>query len=102
MPDIKTVLTGEKALLTDLSQDQPYPLARVYLKCPLLAGKVEVAVREKPLPVPGVHMLLGNDLAGELVVPTLRVSDTPLPADSTVNPLYPACAVTRSQSPTRG
>ncbi|MPC16055.1 hypothetical protein E2C01_008866 [Portunus trituberculatus] len=43
-------------------------------------------------------MLLGNDLAGELVVLTLRVSDTPLPANSTANPLYPACAVTHSQS----
>ena len=43
-------------------------------------------------------MLLGNDLAGELVVPTLHVSDTPLPVTSTANPLYPACAVTRSQS----
>ena len=98
LPDIKTVFTGGKALLTDLSQEQPYPLASVYLKCPWLEGKVEVAVKEKPLPVPGVHMLLGNDLAGELVVPTLRVSDKPLPADTTINPLYPACAVTRSQS----
>ncbi|MPC16056.1 hypothetical protein E2C01_008867 [Portunus trituberculatus] len=38
LPDIKTVFTGEKALLTDLSQDHPYPLASMYLKCPILVG----------------------------------------------------------------
>ena len=98
LPEVTTVFTGEKAVLTDLSQNQPYPLAKVYLKCPLKVGKVEVAVREQPLPVPGVQMLLGNDLAGELVVPTLRVSDTPLPVNTSDLTVYPACAVTRSQS----
>ena len=43
-------------------------------------------------------MLLCNDLAGKLVVPTLKVSDTPLPASSEDDPLYPSCAVTRSRS----
>ena len=98
LPNVESALTDEKVLLTDLSTATAYTLASVYLKCPLLAGQVQVAIKETPLPVSGVQMLLGNDLAGELVVPTLKVSDTPLPASSVDNPLYPSCAVTRSQS----
>ena len=98
LPNVESALTGEKVLLTDLSTATAYPLPSVYLKCPLLARQVQVAIKKTPLPVSGVQMLLGNDLAGELVVPILKVSDIPLPASSVDNPLYPSCAVTRSQS----
>ncbi|CAI5661889.1 unnamed protein product [Oreochromis niloticus] len=47
-------------------------------------------------------MLLGNDIAGGLVRPSLEVLDKPLSCDApdiSVTPkLYPACVVTRAQA----
>lgn len=42
------------------------PLHEVTLKCGLVEGDVDVGVRPQ-LPVEGVHMILGNDLAGSKV-----------------------------------
>ena len=56
LPNVDSSLTGEKVLLTDLSTATAYPLASVYLKCSLLVGKVQVAIKETPLPVPGVNV----------------------------------------------
>ena len=98
LPNVDSALTGEKVFLTDLSTPTAYPLASVYLKCPLLVRHVLVAIKETPLPVPGIQMLLDNDLAGELVVPSLKVSDTLLSTSSEDNPLYPSCAVTCYQN----
>ena len=53
--------------------------------------------------MPGVQMLLGNDLAGSLVVPNLTVVESPLDEsptkalDVTTPHLFPSCAVTRFQ-----
>lgn len=47
-------------------------------------------------------MLMGNDIAGGLVLPSLEVLDNPLhqttPGSSSDPGLYPACVVTRSQA----
>lgn len=82
------------------------PLHVVTLKCGLVAGDVAVGVRPQ-LPVEGIHMILGNDLAGSKVwadgkinifkkqpsVPPAKVS----PEYSCVSPeVFPGCAVTRS------
>lgn len=64
---------------------------------------VEVAVADT-LPVPGIRLLLGNDIAGRIVVPNVIVSYKPLSFDPVQeemmeNPgLFPSCAVTRSKT----
>ena len=42
------------------------PLHRLVLNCGLAQGEVSVGVRPQ-FPVKGVHMILGNDLAGDRV-----------------------------------
>ncbi len=84
------------------------PLHEVTLKCGLVEGDVAVGVRPQ-LPVEGVHMILGNDLAGSKVwadgkinifkkqpsVPPAKV----FPDCSCVSPdVFPVCAVTRAAS----
>ncbi len=52
------------------------PLHRVHIKCDLVSGYVKVGVRSS-LPVQGFNFILGNDLAGENVMPVLEVLDVP-------------------------
>ena len=104
LPEVENNYTGEKVLVQDLSSQPSLELAQVYLDSPLVTGDVKVALRSCPLPVEGINLLLGNDLAGNLVVPNLTVVDSPLPVSPTEEVekelpyLFPACAVTRSQS----
>jgi hypothetical protein len=53
------------------------------------------------LPFKGVHLLLGNDLAGDKVVVNPLLTDTPC-VDQTLEQeipdLYPSCAVTRAMA----
>ena len=78
------------------------PLHCVYLKSDLVTGPVTIGVRPE-LPVEGVSLILGNDLAGEKVRVDPLVSSTPSQVDaetvdSNVVFKYPSCAVTRSMS----
>ena len=56
------------------------------------------------LPFKGVHLLLGNDLAGDKVVVNPLVTDTPNigqtddPIGQEIPDLYPSCAVTRAMA----
>ena len=56
------------------------------------------------LPFEGVHLLLGNDLAGDKVVVYPLVTDTPCmdqppdPMEQELPDLYPSCAVTRAMA----
>ena len=56
------------------------------------------------LPFKGVHLLLGNDLAGDTVVFNPLVTDTPNigqtddPIEHEIPDLYPSCAVTRAMA----
>ncbi|XP_049340179.1 uncharacterized protein LOC125804771 [Astyanax mexicanus] len=78
------------------------PLHCIHLNSDLVSGMVRIAVRTK-LPVEGVDVILGNDLAGGKVFPVPEVV-----ADPTLNELdelqkefpsvFPVCATTRSQS----
>lgn len=58
-----------------------------------------MAVRDEPMPIKDIQLLLGNDIAGKLVVPNVLIPEQPQPV---CNPepldLFPSCAVTRSQS----
>lgn len=76
------------------------PVHSVFLKSELVTGLVNVGVCVK-LPVEGVNFILGNDLAGGNVFPFPLVSECPTrdSAELAVSPpLFPACAITRSQS----
>ena len=52
------------------------PLHNIYLSSDLVNGPVAVGIRQT-LPFKGVHLLLGNDLAGDKVVVNPLVTDTP-------------------------
>lgn len=78
------------------------PLHSVFLRSPLVSGCVQVGIRES-LPVGGVSLILGNDLAGGKVFPTPEIVDNPVvDFDQSVSSgsavTFPACAVTRAQA----
>ena len=79
------------------------PLHNIQLRSDLVTGPVAVGVRPS-LPFPGVHLLLGNDLAGDKVVVNPLVTDTPSldqtpdPIEQEIPDLYPSCAVTRAMA----
>lgn len=76
------------------------PLHTVYLKCDLVCGYGQLGVR-KQLPVEGIALILGNDLAAGKVFPHWIVSDSPS-TDAVLfkqfPSVFPACAVKRSQA----
>ena len=79
------------------------PLHQVNLKSDLVSGTVTVGARPS-LPIEGVHLILGNDLAGDKVV--VNPVMTEKPEDTTtidliekeIPDLYPYCAVTRAMA----
>ena len=79
------------------------PLHNIYLSSDLVTGLVAVGIRPS-LPFKGVHLLLGNDLAGDKVVvnpllTTIPCLDQPPDPIEQENPdLYPSCAVTRAMA----
>ena len=79
------------------------PLHNIYLSSDLIKGPVAVGIRQS-LPFKGVHLLLGNDLAGDKVVVNPFVIDTPCMDQSPdhmeqeIPDLYPSCAVTRAMA----
>ena len=79
------------------------PLHSVELKSDLVSGSVVVGVMPT-LPVEGVTLLLGNDIAGEKVLPHIIPSRTPVVDEATeklvqeMPDVFPSCAVTRSMA----
>ena len=79
------------------------PLHQVNLKSDLVSGTVTVGARPS-LPKEGVHLILGNDLAGDKVVvnPVMtekpEVTTTIDPIEDEIPDLYPSCAVTRAMA----
>ena len=77
------------------------PLHRVELSSDIVSGTIVVGLRPS-LPVEGVSLILGNDVAGGKVEVNLCVSDRP--DCDVVDPvgampgLFPACAVTRAMA----
>lgn len=98
----------DTVLVRGIGGYQNAPLHEVYLNSELVKGKVSVGVLPD-LPVPGVTLLLGNDLAGDRVHPPYPVmavsvcdimkdiSDTG-DSDSQFPELFPGCAVTRAMT----
>ena len=79
------------------------PLHHVNLSSDLVTGLVVIGITPS-LPFTGVHLLLGNDLAGDKVVVYPLVTDTPNigqtndPIEQEIPDLYPSCAVTRAMA----
>ena len=79
------------------------PLHNIYLSSDLVTGLVAVGIRPS-LPFKGVHLLLGNDLAGDKVVVNPLLTSTPCvdqppdPIEQEIPDLYPSCAVTRAMA----
>ncbi|XP_068214044.1 uncharacterized protein [Palaemon carinicauda] len=70
-------LLDENVIVRDLTDAKLLPLTEVFMVCPYVTGKVKMAVREGNFPLPNVQVLLGNDLAGELLLPNLIMYETP-------------------------
>ena len=74
------------------------PLHNLRLQSDFTTGDVSVGIIES-LPFEGIHLLLGNDLAGDKVKVNPIVTDKPYLSeqyDPTELRLYPSCAVTRA------
>ena len=73
------------------------------LSSDLVTGLVVIGITPS-IPFKGVHLLLGNDLAGDKVVVNPLVTDTPNigqtddPIEQEIPNLYPSCAVTRAMA----
>ena len=78
-------------------------LHNIYLSSDLVTGLVAVGIRPS-LPFKGIHLLLGNDLAGDKVVVDPLLTSTPCvdqppdPIEQEIPDLYPSCAVTRAMA----
>ena len=75
LPDFEDCSLGQSVLIQGLSGCIAVPLARVYLSTDLASGYFTVGVQDS-LPVKGVSFLLGNDIAGNRVVPDLIVASS--------------------------
>ena len=79
------------------------PLHRIYLKSNLISGSVVVGTRPT-LPIKGVALLLGNDLAGGRVIANPKVTYKPVTLENVEKleedspGLFPSCAVTRAMA----
>lgn len=81
------------------------PLHSIYLQSDLFTGFTKLGVRSQ-LPVEGVDLILGNDIAGGKVFPQPIVVDTPdvtelreqIDVGQQFSSVFSACAVTRAQT----
>uniref|UniRef100_A0A8C2FDI9 SCAN box domain-containing protein n=1 Tax=Cyprinus carpio TaxID=7962 RepID=A0A8C2FDI9_CYPCA len=95
--------TGESVLIQGIELGcVKVPLHQVHLKSDLVEGPVKIAVCSQ-LPVKGISLILGNDLAGGKVFPCPVVTDVPTARGSNdiaekFPSVFPVCAVTRAQA----
>lgn len=68
--------------ISGVGGNQTVPIHRIHLECALFSGYAEVGLVSK-LPIRGISLLLGNDIAGNIV---------------TVSDFSSSCAITRSKS----
>ena len=79
------------------------PLHDIKLESKLVSGEVQIGIIDS-LPFEGIHLILGNDLAGSKVRVVPVLSDKPVthqkpdPIEDDIPNLYPSCAVTRAMS----
>lgn len=89
-------------MLKDLGQLWCVPLVKIHIRSQEYVGRALVAV-VKELPVPGVDLIIGNDLAGGRVETSPVVTERPVDQEEMqiveeADDLFPVCAVTRAQA----
>ncbi|XP_062586991.1 uncharacterized protein LOC134248592 [Saccostrea cucullata] len=93
--------TGSEVLIQGVELGlMKVPLHVIDLKSDLVSGSVVVGVRPT-LPVKGVSLLLGNDLAGGRVVPDPIICEKPSligEIEEENKELFPSCAITRAMA----
>lgn len=102
-PTGKPIESSESILIRGVAGFDTFPKVSINLECELVKATADVGVVDS-LPVPGIDLLLGNDIAGAKVFPHPIVSSEPLSVPETValEEQYPevfnVCAVTRSMA----
>ncbi|KAK3880887.1 hypothetical protein Pcinc_014647 [Petrolisthes cinctipes] len=95
--------SGKTVLVNSLWGLDAVPLVTIHLESELFSGSALVGVVDQ-LPVPGVQLILGNDLAGGKMGSLPVVSEVPVESKETeklveeVLDVFPVCAVTRSMT----
>ena len=104
LPLSEDTATGNQVLIQGVELGiVSVPLHSIHLESELVTGDVVVGLRPT-LPMAGVSLILGNDLAGEKVMPELLVISDPMKAkeaDSSTEinvQVFPSCAVTRAKA----
>ena len=101
VPLSEETFTGVNVLIQGVEVEPiSVPLHRVKLQSNLVSGVVTVGIRPS-LPVKGVDLILGNDLAGGKVSADPRVTNISLCPNEAViedTKIYPACAITRAMA----
>ena len=105
LPFSDVSFTGTNVLIkgVDSTEFTSISLHNAYLSSDLVSGHVVVGILPS-LPFDGVHLLLGNDLAGSKVEVNPLVTDKPSVDPNTdsieqeIPGLFPSCAVTRSMT----
>ena len=103
VPDIERFFTGNNVLLAGVGGSVSLPLCRLFVRSDLVTGYVDFAVEDN-LVIDNVHILLGNEVSGDKVIPDPVVCPVPVKDVGIVelerkNPyLFPSCATTRSQA----
>ena len=107
IPNIEQYFTGKSVLLAGVGGTVTLPLCKLFIESDLVTGFVDFAV-EDSLAIDNIHILLGNEVGGEKVVPNPIVTPVPVLENSTLeleqeHPyLFPSCVTTRSKSQGRG
>ena len=103
LPREANTYTGSDVFLQGVDLEvMSVPLHRIQVQSDLAAGPFSVGIRPS-LPVKGVDFILGNDLAGDKVMPSPCMVSSPQDAsdscvDSDANTVYPSCAMTRTMA----
>ena len=103
LPFNKSSYSGENVLIRGVNCEKfrSIPLHNLRLQSDLVSGEVSVGIIES-LPFEGIHLLLGNDLAGDKVKVDPILADQPClsqqsdPIENHFPDLFPSCAVTRA------
>ena len=102
LPLTENSFTGANVLISGVEMGVlEVPLHEVNIKSSLINGNIVIGMRPS-LPVEGISLILGNDLAGERVMVDPRVVETPRDDEKTERlaekfpGIFPASVVTRS------
>ena len=104
LPFCESSYSGENVLIRGVNCKKfcAIPLHNLKLQSDLVSGVVSVGIIES-LPFDGIHLFLGNDLAGDKVKVDPILADKPCfsqqpdPIEKIIPDLFPSCAVTRAK-----